>query len=90
MTAFCDNNWYGNGCEKNCVAQDSCDGHYTCDLKTGNKVCLPGFSGPKCDVPDLNLVGCSVEQGRPLLIEEFRDSSVRIDLKLSDRVGFNF
>jgi hypothetical protein len=63
LTTFCDNNWYDAGCNTNCVPQDSCDGHYTCNSLTGNKICLPGFSGPQCDVPDLNQVGCSESQG---------------------------
>ena len=63
VTSFCDNNWYDQGCSKICVPQDSCDGHYTCDVETGDKVCLQGYSGPQCEIPDLTKVGCSLEQG---------------------------
>jgi hypothetical protein len=51
-------------CETNCVPQDSCDGHYTCNPTNGAKICLPGYSGTQCDIPDLNLVGCTPEQGK--------------------------
>ncbi len=64
VTSFCDNNWYDNGCNTNCVPQDSCDGHYTCDPSTGAKVCLQGYSGKQCDIADLTRVGCTINQGK--------------------------
>ena len=47
----------------NCVAQDSCDGHYTCNQNTGAKICLNGWSGPLCDIPDFTIVGCNNQDG---------------------------
>ena len=31
-----------------CEPTDSCDGHYTCDGATGQKVCLSGYDGTDC------------------------------------------
>ena len=31
-----------------CVPSDSCDGHYTCDADTGEKVCNVGYKGAEC------------------------------------------
>ncbi|KAK2154457.1 hypothetical protein NP493_2184g00008 [Ridgeia piscesae] len=31
-----------------CEPNDSCDGHYTCDRATGQKVCLSGYKGADC------------------------------------------
>lgn len=59
VSSYCDKNWYGKSCETNCLEQDACDGHYTCDLNTGAKVCRTGYSGIDCDIPDLAIIGCS-------------------------------
>lgn len=75
MASFCDNNWYDSGCATNCVPQDSCDGHYTCDPFTGAKLCLRGYSGPQCDVPDLSIVGCTPQQGNYPLLVTFNPSN---------------
>ena len=48
------------------MPQDSCDGHYTCDVQTGAKICLKGYSGPNCEIPDLSMVGCTADQGEYL------------------------
>ncbi|ESO09537.1 hypothetical protein HELRODRAFT_109730 [Helobdella robusta] len=40
---YCDANYYGDDCAKNCVGHDdSLNGHYSCD-SFGNKVCLKGW-----------------------------------------------
>ena len=33
---------------QNCTDTDSCEGHYTCDAATGEKVCNDGFTGADC------------------------------------------
>lgn len=71
ITTFCDNNWYDPGCNTNCVPQDSCDGHYTCNPIDGSKVCLPGYSGTYCEIADLTQVGCTIPQGNYLLLSFF-------------------
>ena len=44
-------NEYGPNCSF-CISQNSCvDGHYTCDVTTGSKVCLPGYNGKECKTP---------------------------------------
>ena len=42
----CRTNYYGINCGKICVPQNDCDGHYDCDHKTGDKICLNGFYEP--------------------------------------------
>lgn len=42
----CANNYFGASCNVICVAQDNCDGHYTCDPNTGQKLCKYGFIDP--------------------------------------------
>jgi len=41
---YCELNYYGPSCTKQCIASDSdTEGHFTCDPTTGNIVCLPGY-----------------------------------------------
>ena len=37
-----------------CVPTDSCDGHYTCDADTGDKVCNAGYKGAECTEKEYN------------------------------------
>ncbi|GFO06350.1 delta-like protein [Plakobranchus ocellatus] len=39
---YCDENYYSPSCFVNCKAQDNANGHYTCDQKTGSKICKEG------------------------------------------------
>ena len=48
VAVYCDNNFYGNDCSVFCVATHSCDGHFTCEEGTGNKLCMDGWEGPEC------------------------------------------
>ncbi|MEQ2202552.1 Protein jagged-2, partial [Xenoophorus captivus] len=43
----CDENYYGNKCNKLCVPRDDYFGHYRCD-PSGTQVCLDGWMGPDC------------------------------------------
>lgn len=43
----CDENYYGNKCNKVCVPRDDYFGHYRCEA-SGAQVCLDGWMGPGC------------------------------------------
>lgn len=43
----CDDNYYGNKCNKVCVPRDDYFGHYRCEA-SGAQVCLDGWMGPGC------------------------------------------
>ncbi|KAG7508448.1 jagged-2-like isoform X2 [Solea senegalensis] len=43
----CDDNYYGNKCNKLCVPRDDYFGHYRCE-PSGAQVCLDGWMGPDC------------------------------------------
>ncbi|XP_013870854.1 protein jagged-2b [Austrofundulus limnaeus] len=61
----CDENYYGNKCNKLCVPRDDYFGHYRCE-PSGTQVCLDGWMGADCRTPickqGCNLLhgGCSV------------------------------
>ncbi|XP_069371182.1 protein jagged-2b isoform X1 [Paralichthys olivaceus] len=61
----CDDNYYGNKCNKLCVPRDDYFGHYRCE-PSGAQVCLDGWMGPDCGTAickqgcDLLHGGCSV------------------------------
>lgn len=56
-SVYCQENIYGPACDVKCVDHDDTSGHYTCDSKSGQKVCLDGWSGVNCDK---NLCGSEV------------------------------
>ncbi|XP_069126244.1 delta-like protein D [Argopecten irradians] len=64
VKVYCDPHYYGDDCSVNCVSDNACDGHYTCDNK-GRKVCNSGWKGDNCDimVPG-GVADCSVYQDR--------------------------
>lgn len=43
----CDENYYGNKCNKLCVPRNDYFGHYRCE-PSGAQVCLDGWMGPDC------------------------------------------
>uniref|UniRef100_A0A1A8UHQ2 Delta-like protein n=1 Tax=Nothobranchius furzeri TaxID=105023 RepID=A0A1A8UHQ2_NOTFU len=61
----CDENYYGNKCNKLCVPRDDYFGHYRCEA-SGAQVCLDGWMGQECRTAickqGCNLLhgGCSV------------------------------
>ncbi|KAM4529698.1 protein jagged-2b isoform 2-T2 [Fundulus diaphanus] len=61
----CDENYFGNKCNKLCVPRDDYFGHYRCD-PAGTRLCLDGWMGPDCRTaickPGCNLLhaNCSV------------------------------
>lgn len=50
---YCDGYYHTSKCDVYCKPQDLPSGHYNCDDKTGNKICMPGWQGANCDV-DIN------------------------------------
>nr|KAG5706023.1 hypothetical protein BaRGS_028132 [Batillaria attramentaria] len=50
VMVFCGPNSYGSSCSIICVPQNDASAGYTCDLKTGSKICLDGWTGESCDV----------------------------------------
>uniref|UniRef100_A0A673CSW2 Delta-like protein n=1 Tax=Sphaeramia orbicularis TaxID=375764 RepID=A0A673CSW2_9TELE len=49
----CDDNYYGNKCNKLCVPRDDYFGHYRCE-QSGAQVCLEGWMGPDCRIGECN------------------------------------
>ncbi|XP_057378473.1 neurogenic locus protein delta-like [Daphnia carinata] len=58
----CDEHYYGDGCANLCRPRDDKFGHYTCSEPSGDKVCLPGWSGEYC-TKAICLPGCHDEHG---------------------------
>ena len=48
----CDTNYYGKECKHYCKPRDDRYGHYNCD-SSGSRVCMPGWTGDKCDDGEL-------------------------------------
>ncbi|KAK6195844.1 hypothetical protein SNE40_001188 [Patella caerulea] len=46
VTSYCDSYYYAD-CSVKCVANEGCDGHYTCGDQ-GQKHCNPGWTGSNC------------------------------------------
>ncbi|OWF34927.1 Delta-like protein 1 [Mizuhopecten yessoensis] len=64
VKVYCDPHYYGDDCSINCVADNACNGHYTCDNK-GRKVCNAGWKGDNCEVTiQGGPADCSVYQDR--------------------------
>uniref|UniRef100_A0A4W5PDP5 Delta-like protein n=1 Tax=Hucho hucho TaxID=62062 RepID=A0A4W5PDP5_9TELE len=57
----CDENYYGNKCNKQCRPRDDDYGHYVCD-QFGNRGCLEGWMGPYCTAA-ICKQGCNLLQG---------------------------
>ncbi|XP_062616177.1 neurogenic locus protein delta-like [Saccostrea cucullata] len=49
VSVYCEENYYGTGCDVMCEERNDVTGHYTCDMKTGAKVCMEGWEGDNCD-----------------------------------------
>ena len=48
----CFDHWYGDNCTKPCLAHDDAMGHYVCDNKTGDIICLPGWRNESINCTD--------------------------------------
>nr|XP_020459662.1 protein jagged-2-like isoform X2 [Monopterus albus] len=57
----CDENYYGNKCNKLCSPRDDFVGHYRCE-PSGAQVCLDGWMGPECKTA-ICKQGCHLVQG---------------------------
>eukprot|EP00066_Takifugu_rubripes_P021314 XP_011610580.1 PREDICTED: protein jagged-2 isoform X2 [Takifugu rubripes] len=57
----CDENYYGNKCNKLCVPRDDYFGHYRCEA-SGAQVCLDGWMGPGCSTA-ICKQGCNLLHG---------------------------
>lgn len=50
VRVLCQTNYYNATCTTFCRARDDKFGHYTCRAPTGDKLCLPGWRGPNCEI----------------------------------------
>ncbi|XP_065063187.1 protein jagged-1b-like isoform X2 [Rhopilema esculentum] len=57
----CDEHYYGMSCTVYCKPRSDKYGHNTCD-RNGNRICLPGWSGPYCNIPVCK-TGCDPDHG---------------------------
>ncbi|XP_064605715.1 uncharacterized protein LOC135470608 [Liolophura sinensis] len=54
---FCEPNYYGPSCSVYCKSDPGCDsGYFTCDPKTGEKLCSEGWMGQNCDTRNTSYV----------------------------------
>lgn len=42
LKVYCDSDFYGDSCATFCRPRDDSFGHYSCDPKTGSKICFDG------------------------------------------------
>ncbi|CAG5134783.1 unnamed protein product [Candidula unifasciata] len=61
LVARCDQYFYSDRCDVNCVPSNDCGGHYTCNRSTGDKICISGWDGPNCSLSVGGNHGCSSE-----------------------------
>ncbi|XP_012936519.1 uncharacterized protein LOC101859925 [Aplysia californica] len=59
VAARCDRFFYTDTCSVFCVPSDDCNGHYTCNMTTGEKICRDGWSGQGCNIRTSADTGCS-------------------------------
>ena len=53
-SSVCREFYYGDNCTNHCQTANDCErGHYTCDKKTGEKVCIAGYKGTDCKQRDI-------------------------------------
>ncbi|CAH1774366.1 unnamed protein product, partial [Owenia fusiformis] len=48
-TCVCPSDHYGNDCTF-CKPKDDCEGHFTCNVDNGEKVCIENWNGGNCNV----------------------------------------
>lgn len=79
----CDENYYGNKCNKLCVPRDNYFGHYRCE-SSGAQVCLDGWMGPECRTGELRLLTIS------LCLKRYIDSSIEMKMihQLKSKVDY--
>ncbi|XP_041347599.1 delta-like protein C isoform X2 [Gigantopelta aegis] len=50
VKVFCNPYYYGDSCTVYCKPRDDNRGHYVCKQRTGQKMCLPGWEGARCNI----------------------------------------
>ncbi|KAK3090337.1 hypothetical protein FSP39_011029 [Pinctada imbricata] len=59
VAVHCLNNYYTDNCSKFCLPSNDCDGHYSCDNATGDKLCMRGWEGVNCSQPKSDETRCA-------------------------------
>ena len=59
MGLQCQTYYYGDECSVFCIPSVDCKGHYSCDERTGDKVCDQGWEGQDCTRPKVKEGSCN-------------------------------
>ncbi|XP_064633441.1 delta-like protein A isoform X2 [Lineus longissimus] len=51
VKVFCDPYYYGDACTIYCSDRDDESGHFKCNIETGEKICIAGWTGEDCNIP---------------------------------------
>ncbi|CAH1774370.1 unnamed protein product, partial [Owenia fusiformis] len=58
---ICNPDYYSGNCSVYCKVQDTCDGHYTCEVNTGNVVCSANWAGDTCTERPIGYSECPMK-----------------------------
>ncbi|XP_078316701.1 uncharacterized protein LOC111119087 [Crassostrea virginica] len=61
MGLQCQTYYYGDECSVFCIPSVDCKGHYSCDERTGDKICDQGWEGQDCTRPKVKEGSCNLD-----------------------------
>jgi len=79
--AHCETDWYNVDCNTYCIKTDNITGHFTCDQKTGSKICNKGWIGNNCSQEEYSCRNRYMKRG----CYKRNDDDVIPDLIVNDR-----
>ena len=54
--SYCQATYFGNQCSIRCISNDDCTSSYTCDVRTGAKICSAGWTGTDCTIRNASYI----------------------------------
>ncbi|XP_052688263.1 uncharacterized protein LOC128166866 isoform X3 [Crassostrea angulata] len=78
MGVQCQTYYYGDQCSVFCIPSVDCKGHYSCDEKTGTKICDQGWEGEDCTRPTVkegNCISNPCQNGGTCSVDKFSNTT---------------